>query len=50
MHEEIGLKFDPQPLHEPLLYILLDRVTYRIKAIVVYIYSCIIPINLLADI
>ncbi len=34
MHEEIGLKFDPHPLHEPLLYILLDQVTYCIKAIV----------------
>ena len=45
MHEEIGLKFDPHPLHEPLLYILLDQVTYCIKAIVVYIYSCIITTN-----
>ena len=44
MHEEIGLKFDPHPLHEPLLYILLDQVTC-IKAIVVYIYSCIITTN-----
>jgi hypothetical protein len=34
MHEEIGLKFDPHPLHEPLLYILLDQVTYCIKGIV----------------
>jgi len=34
MHEEIGLKFDPHPLHEPLLHILLDQVTYCIKAIV----------------
>jgi len=34
MHEEIGLKFDPHPLHEPLLYILLHQVTYCIKGIV----------------
>lgn len=42
MHEEIGLKFDPHPGHEPLLYILLEQVTYCIKVIVVYICSCII--------
>ena len=34
MHKETGLKFDPHPLHEPLLYILLDQVTYCIKGIV----------------
>ena len=42
MHEEIGLKVDPHPLHEPLLNILVDRVTYCIKAVVAYIYSSII--------
>jgi len=42
MHEEIGLKVDPHPLHEPLLNILVDRVTYCIKALVAYIYLSII--------
>lgn len=32
IHEEKGLKFDPHPLHDPLLYILLDMLTYCIKA------------------
>jgi hypothetical protein len=42
MHEEIGLKVDPHPLHEPLLNILVDRVTYCIKTLVAYIYLSII--------
>src|ERR1044071_9913361 len=42
MHEETGLKVDPHPLHEPLLNILIDRITYCIKALVAYIYLSII--------
>ena len=42
MHEETGLKVDPHPLHELLLNILVDRLTYCIKALVAYIYLSII--------